>query len=301
MLLASWFRESVWMTLGDKLLRRFLLLVSIFVFLVSVFSQIPPVWTTQAVADQSSMTVYTGQYLKQLQGASNDRLDNATWRAACTAGVALRRPTRRGCRGGSRKQRHTQQTGVNNANLLTITPHNQLLTAKLCLIKARSVCNKAELIVDYVTSHDIDIMCITETWLRSEDTASVSAVTPSGYHLEHVARSNGRGGGVSVLFRSSFSIDHSQLWPFECLDLQLRCRSVSSTLRLFVLYRPPSSSRNSQPFGIFLTEFRDLIERVGLETGVVGMWTSMTPVLTFLSNSMHKKLSANRSIMNPGL
>ena len=211
------------MTLGDKLLRRFLLLLSIFVFLVSVFSQIPPIWTTQAIADQSSMTVYTGQYLKQLQGASNDRLDNATWRAACTAGVALRRPTRRGCRGGSRKQRHTQQTGVNNANLLTITPHNQVLTAKLCLINARSVCNKAELIVDYVTSHDIDIMCITETWLRSEDTASVSAVTPSGYHLEHVARSNGRGGGVSVLFRSSFSIDHSQLWPFECLDLQLRC------------------------------------------------------------------------------
>ena len=107
-LLASWFRESVWMTLGDKLLRRFLLLLSIFVFLVSVFSQIPPVWTTQAVADQSSMTVYTGQYLKQLQGASNDRLDNATWRAACTAGVALRRPMRRGCSGGSRKQRHTQ-------------------------------------------------------------------------------------------------------------------------------------------------------------------------------------------------
>ena len=162
--------------------------------------------------------------------------------------------------------------GVNNANLLSITLLNQVRTAKLCLINSRSVCNKAEFLVDYITSHDIDIMCITETWLRSEDTASASAITPSGYHLEHAARSNGRGGGVGVLFRSSFHIDHSQLWPassFECLDLQLRCQSVSSTLRLFVVYRPPSSSRNSQPFALFLTEFRDLIERVAMESGII--------------------------------
>ena len=89
---------------------------------------------------------------------------------------------------------------------------------------------------------------------------------------EQVARSNGRGGGVGVLFRSSFSIDHSQLWPassFECVDLQLRCPSVASTLRLFIVYRPPSSSRNSQPFAIFLTEFRDLVERVGMESGII--------------------------------
>ena len=117
----------------------------------------------------------------------------------------------RGCRGGAHKQRRTQvqQMGVNNANLLSITLLNQVRTAKLCLINSRSVCNKAEFLVDYITSHDIDIMCITETWLRSEDTASASAITPSGYHLEHAARSNGRGGGVGVLFRSSFHIDHS--------------------------------------------------------------------------------------------
>ena len=105
---------------------------------------------------------------------------------------------------------HTANRCEQHANLLTITPHNQVLPAKLCLINARSVCNKAELIVDYVTSHDIDIMCITETWLRSEDTASVSAVTPSGYHLEHVARTNGRGGGVGVLFdHPSLSTTHN--------------------------------------------------------------------------------------------
>ena len=85
-----------------------------------------------------------------------------------------------------------------------------------------------------------------------------------GCLFEHIARSN--------LFRSSFTVDHSQLWPassFECLGLQLRCYGVSSTLRLFVIYRPPSSGPNSQPFAVFHAEFRDLVERVGKKSGII--------------------------------
>ena len=113
---------------------------------------------------------------------------------------------------------------------------------------------------------------ITETWLQSDNTTSVSAITPRGYLFEHVARSNQRGGGVGVLFRASFTLDHSKLWPassFECIDIQLRCNAIPSTLRLFVIYRPPSSSPNSQPFATFLTEFRHLVECVGTKSGII--------------------------------
>ena len=95
------YRESAWMIVGDRLLRSVLVLLSIYVFLFSVFSNIAPVWTNKVVADQPCMTMYTGQFLRQLQGASNCCLNNTAWRAACTAGVALRRPTHRGCRGVS--------------------------------------------------------------------------------------------------------------------------------------------------------------------------------------------------------
>ena len=101
---------------------------------------------------------------------------------------------------------------------------------------------------------------------------SATAVSPGGYTFEHVARRNRRGGGVGVLFRATYTVDHSKLWPassFECLDLQLRSPRVSSTLRLFVIYRPPSSSRNSQPFATFLTEFRELVECVGTKSGII--------------------------------
>ena len=44
-------------------------------------------------------------YRLRPSGHSHFRLNNAAWRAACEAGVALHRPNRRGCRGGTRKQR----------------------------------------------------------------------------------------------------------------------------------------------------------------------------------------------------
>ena len=127
-------------------------------------------------------------------------------------------------------------------------------------------------LADFVVDHDLDILCLTETWRSCEDTVSATAVTPGGYTFEHVARRNRRGGGVGVLFRATYTVDHSKLWPassFECLDLQLRSARVSSTLRLFVIYRPPSSSRNSQPFATFLTEFRELVECVGTKSGII--------------------------------
>ncbi len=56
--------------------------IKYFRVLYFVFSKIAPVWTTNAVADQSSMPMYTGQFLRQIQGASNYRWNNAGWRAA---------------------------------------------------------------------------------------------------------------------------------------------------------------------------------------------------------------------------
>ena len=149
------------------------------------------------------MTAYARQLLRHLQFDRCDRLNKAAWRAACNAGVALRRSTHRGCRGGVHKLRRTpvKQTGINTANLLNIQINTNVRPAKLCLLTARSVCNKADFLVDYVADHDLDILCITETWLSSENTVAVSAITPSGYLFEHVARSNTRGGGVGVLFK----------------------------------------------------------------------------------------------------
>ena len=76
-----------------------------------------------------------------------------------------------------------KRTGSNTSNLLTIRPKpdNQMMPAKLALINARSVRNKADIIVDYIVEHDFDIICFTEKWLSGNDAATIAAITPDGY------------------------------------------------------------------------------------------------------------------------
>ena len=191
--------------------------------------------------------------------------------------MARRRPgfdsrTHRGCRAGAHTRRRfvQKQTGVNTTNLLTIKPVVNILPSCVYSMRDPSV-NKADFIIDYVADHDIDVLCITETWLQRDNTAFVSAITPRGYLFEDVARSNHRGGGVGVLYRASLTLDHSQLWPassFECIDIELRRNSIPSTLRLFVIY-PAITQPHSQPFATFLTEFRHLAECVGTKAGII--------------------------------
>ena len=51
------------------------------------------------------------------------------------------------------------------------------------LINACSIINKTETIVDFILEHDLDILSITETWLKSDDSFSVSNVTPPGFSI----------------------------------------------------------------------------------------------------------------------
>ena len=91
-------------------------------------------------------------------------------------------------------------------------------------------------------------MCLTETWLTANDESLMPALIPAGYGFRHLPRSDRRGGGVGVMFKSSFQVSKSMPWlaeSFECLQLVLTGANVASTLRIFIIYRPPSSGRNS--------------------------------------------------------
>lgn len=50
---------------------------------------------------------------------------------------------------------------------------------------------------DFVVDNDIDILALTETWLRpgNVDDIEVGTLCPTGYRFLHVPRPHGRGGG----------------------------------------------------------------------------------------------------------
>ena len=127
-------------------------------------------------------------------------------------------------------------------------PHHTPIV-KVTLLNARSVCNKALQINEYVCEHECDIVAITETWLRTTgDYLVIAEVTPPGFVFRHVTRSPRRGGGVAVLHRDTFAtkiLSNVHCNTFELLRVQFSA-AHSISFNVCVVYRPPASSRSSR-------------------------------------------------------
>ena len=133
-----------------------------------------------------------------------------------------------------------------------------LFTVNSSLLNSRSIRNKIDQICDVTTEYDIDILCLTETWLTSktEDEFYVKALSSPGYKLCHVPREGKKGGGVAILLKESI-VSKGQprgmnFSSFESIQLQLFIKNHWITL--IVLYRPPPSSKNKLTSAKFFEE-----------------------------------------------
>lgn len=124
------------------------------------------------------------------------------------------------------------------------------------LVNSRSVRNKIDVIQDRITVAQLDILALTETWLTDEDNGILRSLCPAGYSAVSAPRHGRRGGGVALIHRDSFvakvKTRHPGISSFEYLDIQMSYGS--SSLRLLVLYRPPSASTAQ-----FLLDFSVLV------------------------------------------
>ena len=108
------------------------------------------------------------------------RLGATTWRTLVDVGIAVRLPTKRGCRGGARKQRTIDSVighrppkdrpliRCNNNNLLQVPtvsrPRDSAVIvdkSKFGLINARSLRNKSMFVRNYVDECSLDIVAPT--------------------------------------------------------------------------------------------------------------------------------------------
>ena len=122
------------------------------------------------------------------------------------------------------------------------------------LFNARSARNKAMAIRDYVVDNNIDILALTETWLRPGncDDLEVGILCSNGYRFLHAPRTHGRGGGVGFLFKDTLRINSVLTDDFQSFEvMDIRFRSLKG-IRFFIIYRPPYSSYSS-----FFQDFQD--------------------------------------------
>ena len=135
----------------------------------------------------------------------------------------------------------------------------------ICLLNPWSVCNKTTAICDFIIDHDIDLLALTETWLKgdSRDQVILQEILPPGCNMVQQARSD-RGGGIAVIHREDIKIkctsitNNGQFTSFEAIECDI---CVKQSAKLFVIYRPPPSSKNGLTYKMFLTQFADFLEQ----------------------------------------
>ena len=158
-----------------------------------------------------------------------------------------------------------QQTPIQFAN----KPGLRLL--QLAVLNFRSIRNKTLQIKDYIVDNDIDIMALTETWLKDHDNCEfvMCDICPSGYVFSYVPRETGSGGGVGIVFKHSLKVKKLKTKPsfksFELMQLLLHNNSV--TTRIVIIYRPLPSSANGFTVDLFLDEFATLLELLASSSG----------------------------------
>ena len=92
---------------------------------------------------------------------------------------------------------------LNLCTYMVMNPGPSVRNIKACLLNTRSLRNKTSSFSDFVSSNDLDMIGVTETWLRSSDTQGlIDEITPAGFQLHHVPHRNKRGGGVAVFVRN---------------------------------------------------------------------------------------------------
>ena len=138
-------------------------------------------------------------------------------------------PTHRGCRAGRSKQRPiavvinprpppllrmrsevcTQNFIAVEINCDIVASKNECHDINVCSLNTRSVKNKTLSIADYITMHDYDIMCVTETWLgRFKDSLSACGLRQ---HMNEPTYQKGQTLDVVITKDSDNTIDNLEV------------------------------------------------------------------------------------------
>ena len=87
-----------------------------------------------------------------------------------------------------------------------LTMDYKVNTIKCCLANVQSVTNKSLKINELINERNLDIFCITETWLKEEeeDKSKIKECTPSSHKFMQRDRNFKKGGGIGVIIYKAF-------------------------------------------------------------------------------------------------
>lgn len=112
----------------------------------------------------------------------------------------------------------------------------------MLMFNARSIRNKLPEFRALVSSVELDIICITETWINTERVDFVGEFHLPGYTMVKKDRVSRAGGGVMLYVRSHLNALPAPVdSPFEITGVSIR--ETNTSLKVYVVYRPPQQPR----------------------------------------------------------
>ena len=155
---------------------------------------------------------------------------------------------------------HTLVNKAKSHNLIHINSVASLEHTRLATLNARSIASNLDIIKKTIFDEKIQILALTETWLKKDDEYTPSELCPDGYTILRVDRKDKSGGGVAVMCNEQYKPVLSRSTRYATFEYMIVSLSSSPHfLRIVNVYRPPSSSLAN-----FLTDFTELMEEVAL-------------------------------------
>ena len=125
--------------------------------------------------------------------------------------------------------------------------------------KVQSLCNKTDKVLQLLTDNGVEIACITETWMSSENNHTTSIVKSFGYSITHFYTVNCRGTGVAIIYKNMLHVKPFSKFNSVFDSFQYKCVEISSkhqpSILIFVIYRRQEVSKDT-----FEQEFKHLLD-----------------------------------------
>ncbi len=110
---------------------------------------------------------------------------------------------------------------------------------KLGLLNIRSLTPKAVIVNEIITDNSFDVLCLTETWLKTNDYFSLNESTPPSYCYKHELCQTGRGGGVATIYSDILNVTQKKdtgLTHSKYLCSMLNCQISKINLSYLLLW-----------------------------------------------------------------
>ena len=138
--------------------------------------------------------------------------------------------------------------------------YNKSRALSIGLVNIRSFNNKIDQFIHHFKSLDLDVCCVTESWIKNCELTILDDLNSVGLSLINIPRKDRTGGGISIISSSRLSsktLRSDEHKSFEYGIFSVKCHGKE--LIFVIIYRPPYSSNHRVTTSTFFIEFPDFI------------------------------------------